>query len=169
MLLCFVFTLVWVKSAKSVFYFCIWVFLLLHGFNWLYNLQKFLLKTSKADFNPQYYFLFLCCLSLSDLCVSRKLPGTIMGKLPTQSGGIMTTLTNISGQLIKFATIFCFCGIFCCLVTLFERCRTPGCFDLGWPMKKDSSFLRKPPRKGRRVGFDYGFFLYIHIQFYGDY
>lgn len=29
-----------------------------------------------------------------------------MGKLPTLSGGIMMTLMNISGQLIKFATIF---------------------------------------------------------------
>ncbi|KAL2492350.1 Callose synthase 10 [Abeliophyllum distichum] len=46
---------------------------------------------------------------------------------------------------------------------------TPGCFELNWPMKKDSSFLRKP-RKGKRTGkssfVEHRTFLHLYRSFH---
>lgn len=41
--------------------------------------------------------------------------------------------------------------------------RSPACFDLGWPMKKESKFLAKPT-KGKRVSFNGHFQLHFSID-----
>ncbi|KAF3620082.1 Callose synthase 10 [Capsicum annuum] len=47
---------------------------------------------------------------------------------------------------------------------------SPACFELGWPFKKESSFLRKPPKKGRRTGkstfVEHRTFLHLYRSFH---
>ncbi|KAM3319238.1 callose synthase 10 [Capsicum chacoense] len=47
---------------------------------------------------------------------------------------------------------------------------SPACFELGWPFKKESSFLRMPPKKGRRTGkstfVEHRTFLHLYRSFH---
>ncbi|XP_009791092.1 callose synthase 10 isoform X2 [Nicotiana tabacum] len=47
---------------------------------------------------------------------------------------------------------------------------SPACFELGWPLKKDSSFLRKPAKKGKRTGkstfVEHRTFLHLYRSFH---
>ncbi|KAF5206729.1 Callose synthase [Thalictrum thalictroides] len=47
---------------------------------------------------------------------------------------------------------------------------SPACFELSWPPKKESSFLRKPPKKGKRTGkstfVEHRTFLHLYRSFH---
>lgn len=77
-----------------------------------------------------------------------------MGKLHTQNGEIMTISMSISG-LISLVILCATCIFLLAWSSSSAHCRTPACFELGWPMKTDSPFLLRPkPKKGKRVGSD---------------
>lgn len=40
-------------------------------------------------------------------------------------------------------------------------CRSPTCFELGWPMRKESSFLQKPKGSKRVRNFEFDNFSYV--------
>lgn len=82
-----------------------------------------------------------------------------MEKLHIQHGGIMTTSMNFSGLLLRdFLSLsgsvqhlqYLFYSFAMCMTV----CRSPACFELNWPMKKDSSFLFRPTRSKRVCSLD---------------
>lgn len=72
-----------------------------------------------------------------------------MEKLHILHGGIMMTSMNIFGLFLKNSKfprlLHCFICILICYI-----CRSPACFELRWPMRKESPFLLKP-KKWKRV------------------
>ncbi|KAI8543885.1 hypothetical protein RHMOL_Rhmol08G0253400 [Rhododendron molle] len=73
-----------------------------------------------------------------------------MGKPLTRHGGIMMILMNISGATFMNLAIDCSDSIWHCklyfVISLLLQLQVTACFDLGWPLKRDSSFLMKPKK-----------------------
>lgn len=91
-------------------------------------------------------FVLSCnCSSISQI-ICRKLLYSTIGKLSTQIGGIRTTSMSISG--LSFVTLLCDQASYLdtCSLCYHSRyiCRSPTCFELNWPLKKDRSFLSHP-------------------------
>ena len=75
----------------------------------------------------------------------------MMEGLVIQHGGTMMISMNISGLLYpKLSAGLIFINASATIeLLLFVLCRSPTCFELGWPMKRDSAFLREPKKRKR--------------------
>lgn len=95
--------------------------------------------------------MFAFCI-LTSCYISRRLLKITMGKLRTQHGGITTTSMNISGSIfVVLAILFLGASIdfWEHVLSAHSLCiyRSRSCFELQWPMRKDSPFLLKPKKR----------------------
>lgn len=89
---------------------------------------------------------------LTSCHISRRLIKITMEKLRTQHGGITTTSMNISGSIfVVLAVLFLGASIdfWEHILSAHSLCiyRSPSCFELGWPMRVGSPFLKKPMKR----------------------
>lgn len=100
--------------------------------------------------NLSSLLFWIVFFNITNFCSNqRKLPIAKEGRLIILYGETMMILMSISGQhYITFLQLFSMLSSFHIITSLllFNICRSPDCFKIGWPMRLDHDFFFVKPR-----------------------